>query len=260
MGLTLTLSPGTLPNGTEFSATPQALLNLFAQYLAISGGSGFIPVNFGSSTPGSGQRGYPWFKTDGPGNPLGWYSWNGSAWVLMPVVPTTGNTASRPAGAQNYQLYYDTDIARLLYYDGVQGKWVTADGARGELRFVTYAFVSGSLNTTPSSADVLTANPGWSLFPTGYGRNLIAAGAGVGLTVRANKDVGGEESHVLVTAELAAHTHTVVGSQKMKADGNTSDAAGILASSANTNSGSTGSDQAHNNMSPFYCAFALLKD
>lgn len=41
------------------------------------------------------------------------------------------------------------------------------------------------------------------------GRTVIGAGAGAGLSTYATGDTGGEESHVLTTAELAAHSHGV---------------------------------------------------
>jgi len=41
------------------------------------------------------------------------------------------------------------------------------------------------------------------------GRTIIGAGAGAGLSTYASGDTGGEESHVLTTAELAAHSHGV---------------------------------------------------
>jgi len=40
-------------------------------------------------------------------------------------------------------------------------------------------------------------------------RTLVAAGTGAGLTTYAPGDTGGEEAHVLTTAELAAHNHAV---------------------------------------------------
>jgi len=41
------------------------------------------------------------------------------------------------------------------------------------------------------------------------GRAPIGVGSGTGLTARAMNDQGGEETHVLTTAELAAHSHGV---------------------------------------------------
>jgi microcystin-dependent protein len=46
------------------------------------------------------------------------------------------------------------------------------------------------------------------VLPKILGRALIIAGTGAGLTARALGSTGGEESHILTTAEIAKHTHT----------------------------------------------------
>lgn len=47
------------------------------------------------------------------------------------------------------------------------------------------------------------------IVPDLRGRFVVAAGAGTGLTTYATADQGGEETHQLTTAELAAHSHGV---------------------------------------------------
>jgi len=47
------------------------------------------------------------------------------------------------------------------------------------------------------------------IIPDLRGRAVVGAGSGTGLTTYASGDVGGEEAHQLVTAELASHSHGV---------------------------------------------------
>ena len=107
MGLNLQLVALTLPYGTEFLGTPQALLNQDAQYLQISGQDNFSGINFGSVTPSPDDQDKPWFKTDGSGNPIGWFAWDGSEWASIPLVPESGGTADRPGTPVFGQLYID---------------------------------------------------------------------------------------------------------------------------------------------------------
>lgn len=97
------------------------------------------------------------------------------------------------------------------------------------------------------------------------GRAVIGAGQGDGLSNRAVGATGGEETHVLTVGELAAHTHTNTphthtegtafpnlttigpGAPEPTAIPGTgvTGAAGVAIDN-------TGSDEAHNNMQPFY--------
>jgi hypothetical protein len=256
MPLTLSLTFGNPPSTQEFPGTPKALGDFLAQYFAITGGAGFIPVNFGSTTPDSDSRGYPWFKTDGSGNPVGWFSWNGSTWAQLVTNVTSGPTANRPGGAAVGDLYNDTDIDVMLKYNG--SAWVTAAGSPGDLKFV---------NTT-TLADALTRNPGWSQAdePTMSGRVLGAAGTGTSLTPRVQGDSVGEEAHTLVIDEIPEHQHTASGinNTRWKADGNATDAAGNLSGwgsnlvSSNPPTGEGG--LAHQTMQPTWFAWLLQKD
>lgn len=90
------------------------------------------------------------------------------------------------------------------------------------------------------------------------GRGPLGDGAGTSLTQRSLGASGGEESHALVTAELAAHTHTV------SAYVNASLPAGAFilgGSPGNTTyaSGSNGSGTAHNTMQPYQVLRMIIK-
>lgn len=84
------------------------------------------------------------------------------------------------------------------------------------------------------------------------GRTVIGAGEGSGLTSRSMGDTGGEEAHQLSEAELAAHSHTIPLTTTTLAvePGEVVVLSPVPVFTANT--GSTGADMAHENMSPFY--------
>jgi hypothetical protein len=165
MPLNAELQALTVPSGTEFPGTLQALLETIAQYEAIVGLSDFSGVDFGDTEPTPEERDRPWFKTDGSGNPIGWYSWNGAAWEPSPVTPQSGATATRPTGSVLGQMYFDTDIDVLLIYNGAA--WITASGSPGDVKEVKAATL----------ADALTKNPGWVQDTDSIGKVIIGAKA-----------------------------------------------------------------------------------
>jgi hypothetical protein len=106
----------------------------------------------------------------------------------------------------------------------------------------TYAPVTGGRD---GSAAADWANHKKIQVGTILGRALGSAGAGSGLTVRALGATVGEETHLLTTAEMPAHTHSATfDSGVAGATGSSSH----LATGGQT--GSTGGGTAHNNMQP----------
>lgn len=246
MAINPVLNPLTLPSGTEFPGTPQLLLALIAQYMEINGLEDLGGVNFGPTTPGADDRDKPWFKTDNSYVPLGWFSWNGSAWQQILFNAPSGTTANRPSSPTEGQFYLDTDIDVLLIYE--RSAWRTADGSPGDIKFVSAA----------TSADALTKNPGWVVYTAAESRVIAAAS---GATGKDNADIIGAETHALVEAELPAHTHTVSGFAGLRSNidldtGGTD--YGSQTASAQTSS-STGSGTAHNNMQPTIYHWCLIK-
>lgn len=81
--------------------------------------------------------------------------------------------------------------------------WVLTNG--GTYSRTTYAAAFAIIGT------VFGAGDGSTTFnvPDTRGRALVGAGAGAGLTSRALAAMGGEENHVLSTAELASHGHSI---------------------------------------------------
>jgi len=84
------------------------------------------------------------------------------------------------------------------------------------------------------------------------GRTVIGAGDGSGLTSRSVGDSGGEETHVLNVAELAAHDHTIPLTTTTLAvePGEVTVLTPVPFLTQNT--GSTGGDSGHNTMQPYY--------
>lgn len=252
MPLELQLSPLILPAESEFPGTPQELLTLISQYMAISGGESFSGVAYGDSEPAPEDRGLAWFKTDGDGDPIGWYGWDGSAWVPLPVVIPSGPTADRPPTPTTGQVFFDTDIkCEIIYYDGA---WRTSSGSPGDIKHVAGTDL----------ATVLVKNPGWSHYTDGIGRSIAGAQADGS---DAETDAGAEEV-TLTEAELPAHVHEDIVLTGSEAD---SGDAGNLVVVANSQSvglrtitgsttGSTGDGDPFSIIPPTRYLFTLIKD
>lgn len=245
MPLSAELQALTLPEGTEFPGTPQQLLDLIAQYMAITGLNPFSGINYGDVEPGPDERDRPWFKTDGSGNPIGWFSWNGTAWTPIPLAMPFGDTADRPSSPTTGQLYFDTDINVALIFE--RSDWRTVSGSPGDVKEVKAATL----------ADALTNNPGWSDDTDSAGRFILGVTSGSGFEYN---DTGGEVEHTLTLDEIPAHTHTARGNN-LQADGNAANPAGIVSGVQTTGAtGSAGGGDPHNNMPPYRCYWRLVKD
>lgn len=82
------------------------------------------------------------------------------------------------------------------------------------------------------------------------GRTVVGVGQGVGLTNRVIAEVGGEETHVLTTAEMPSHSHTVNDPGINIIQEGAPDLA-LSDPGMPTQTGNTGGGQAHENMQPF---------
>lgn len=124
------------------------------------------------------------------GNPIGWYVFNGSDWVPYVGVVLSGPTSNRPVDPVDYQQYYDTDIATLIWFE--RNLWRTISGVPGDTKFVAFSTLT----------EALTANPGWAVFGAG---NQTLRGR---LISMATKDAGADPETVLTVdtdiAERAA--------------------------------------------------------
>lgn len=86
------------------------------------------------------------------GTPIGWYQWNGTAWVPYLSIVTSGPTANRPANPVALQQYYDTDLEVLIWYE--RNQWRTVSGLPGDVKAVAFETLT----------EALLYNPGWEVF------------------------------------------------------------------------------------------------
>lgn len=209
---TLAIQPATAPVDAPFPpASAQAMLNFVAAYLQVSGLENLTGVIVGKDTPSANDRDKGWVKLDPASNrALGLYVFNGS-WVPLPLVvpsgsaptsPRTGElrlnelkgveiydgskwttnlfpsgaTAERPKSPATNDLFFDTDISRLLR-STTQG-WTTFDGAVGDIKMVDAFDVQ----------DALTKNPGWSEFTAMAGKFVMGSSATYGPTTEGGRD------------------------------------------------------------------------
>lgn len=200
-GLNLSLQAQTVPALTPLPSSSQLLVNFIAQYVAILGGNAFNGINFGSQTPSPQNRGLPWFKTDGSGNPIGLYSWNGVAWTTLPTGAASGPTSSYPSNPSAGALFYDTTIGALVLFNASQNAWTTASGVPGDIKEVL----------TPTLAQALLNNPGWAQEPSSIGCVIAAAGNATGISVAHSQGtITGAETATIAVSQLPSHNHTEI--------------------------------------------------
>lgn len=219
-GLNLFLAPGTVPLNDPLPSSAQALIDYVSAYTGILGGAAFNGINYGQNTPAPQNRGLPWFKTDANGNPIGLFSWNGTAWVTIPTNAASGPSSSRPAGPSSGSTYYDTTIGALIIWNGTQGAWTTASGTIGDIKEVV----------TATLATALTNNPGWQQETTSLGCVIGAASTtpnGPALA-HAQGTLIGEEAHTQAISELPSHTHPEIYATYTGAFQNGPQPAGVL--------------------------------
>lgn len=118
--------------------------------------------------------------------------------------------------------------------------WLLCDGSA--VSRTTYADLFSVIGTTYGNGDGLTT---FNL-PDLRGRTPIGSGQGTLLTNRVLGVSLGEESHQLTVDEIPAHTHDSAGAHFFA----NLPAGAVNQYSAISPSGSTGGDQAHNNMQP----------
>jgi len=126
--------------------------------------------------------------------------------------------------------------------------WLLCDGST--VSQTTYAALFAVVGANAFGTD---AGGNFDL-PDFRGRTAIGVGTGSGLTARAMGDEVGVETHQLITAELAAHTHT----GRNTSDGAAEGGSHVQATRAG-NSGSTGSNTAHQTMQPSLAVNYIIK-
>lgn len=245
----LYLTPGTTPFGTQLPGNAQALVNLICQYCLVTGAGGVGGLNFGNTEPSPENRGFPWWKTDADNNPLGMYSWNGSAWVTTSQVTPSGPTVSRPAPATG-QLYMDTTINRLIIFE--RGAWRTVDGGPGSLAEV----IAVDIGTA------IVMNPGWVEHSASAGRVISSVTTDHGIGT-----IAGAESVTLSINQIPSHTHSDIVLAGSQADNGDAGTLVVTASTqpvgpetiADSETGEAGGGEAFSVLNPTFYAFRLIK-
>lgn len=129
--------------------------------------------------------------------------------------------------------------------------WVECDGSA--LSRSTYATLFSVISTQYGVGDGSTTFN----IPDFKGCAIIGEGTGSGLTARTRGDTGGEETHLLTTAEMPNHRHSMATKTGASSGSISSDSAAVVGTTQYTNY--AGSSGAHNNMQPFGVAKFLIK-
>ncbi len=131
--------------------------------------------------------------------------------------------------------------------------WLACDGSA--VSRTTYAALFAAISTTYGAGDASTT---FNL-PTSA-RSVLVGSGGSGTATLANTvgATGGEETHVLTSGEMPAHTHTY-NNPVYTTDANTAGSGNKSTSSTGGTSGSTGSGTAHNNMQPSIVMIMIIK-
>jgi len=132
--------------------------------------------------------------------------------------------------------------------------WLICDGSA--VSRSTYSALFAIIGTSFGPGDGSTT---FNL-PDPRGRSFVGVGTGSGLSPRVLGATGGEESHVLTTAEGPSHTHAQQSNTILDNAGAASVVSGIGAARlVGGTTGSSGSGTAHNTMHPFLNAYAIIK-
>ena len=182
--------------------------------------------NFGPTYPAINNRIYPWLDENGQ-----WWIYDQGFWLRKNPV----------TAAYERRIYVGT-TTDLLSYDGGDGT---------------------------ATATILTG-PMWEVdtefearFPVGVGA-FAASGAVAVQGKTTSTSVAGEDQHLLTTAEIPSHTHSMTWDSQDTAGGNQPKTL-YLGPDANVpnditkNTGSTGGDTAHNNLPPFYGVYFIKR-
>jgi microcystin-dependent protein len=139
----------------------------------------------------------------------------------------------------------------------VPSGWLECDGS--DVSRTTYADLFAAVGTTWGTGNGSTT----FTLPNLAGRALIGAGTGSGLSGRTLAATGGEENHLLLSAEMPSHTHpplapntTIVGNSPIGAG---VAGAGAVTLVAQPTTGAAGGGASHNNMQPFAVIKWIIK-
>ena len=226
---------GNLPDGyepTNANEFVQQLSKILTSYLAGS----YSLFNYGNSTPSTEDQDKPWLRTVS-GSPDRWYVFYNGKWVAKHEVPASGNER---------RLWVGTDV-QLRAYDGGDGSTDTPTETTGAM---------WEIDTTPAGK-----------FPVFPGDFADSGAVNVGQTAT-DTSVSGVDKVTLSQAQMPSHVHGFTNDQfgRGKAYLNSpSESEGVVfaavgaAGAYEPNSDSVGSDEAHNNLPPFYGIYLIKR-
>lgn len=230
--LVLPVNPGTIPQGVCPTGDGlQSLLNLFAQYMSVTFPNSFSGVSVGGSPPTDTTQ--AWMQTDSLGRPVRFYIFAQGTWLSQHPLPP-GVVMIYPFTTPDFTTFDGGDANALSTISGPMWQIPTVDGSNTGTQ-ILQAQVPLGTGTLPS---------GKIITPT------LA---------------GGEENHILSTAEMPPHTHSFpqFAGNNVQAQGQTAVAGGGIfgLGSLTAITQSTGGDPTtgnpptasagHNNMPPY---------
>ena len=167
-------------------------------------------------------------------------SWSGNGFKDGdPVIFTT--TGALPTGLTAGTTYYvKTPLANSFNVAATPGgTGITFGGSQSGTHTATVApFGVGDGATTFNVPDM-------------QGRTPIGSGTGSGLTERAVGATGGEQTHLLTTAEMPSHTHTINESTYTGVGNQVAVGVNPVAFSGNASTNSAGGGGSHNVLQPY---------
>lgn len=224
----ITLTPPSLPNGycpINYQTLANDIISGTQATFNSSIGNSFF--NYGASTPALNNQVYPWLDQNG-----NWWVRVNGYWARQhPLSPTSAER----------RVFVGT-AADVLSYDGGDGT-ATATQMAGPMWEIDAAFAAR--------------------FPVGVGAFAASGTVNVNGT-STTTSIAGEDQHLLTTAEMPSHTHSMTWDSQDTAGGNQLKTL-YLGPDANVpnditkNTGSTGGDVAHNNLPPFYGVYFIKR-
>lgn len=136
-----------LKGGTEWYVWDEATKRYIPQDLSASE---TLWIQTGTTTPSTSTPPV-WRRTNGAGDTIDFYFWNGTLWAPGSGIVQSGPTTSRPASPLALQRFYDETIATEIWYE--RSAWRTVTGCPGDVKSVAYERLT----------DALAANPGWEV-------------------------------------------------------------------------------------------------
>lgn len=228
INLPIVLNPAAFPAGycpTSWQQLANDLAQLTTGYLE----GNYSTFNYGPTTPGVNDRSKPWLRTTASGLPDSWYVYGGStvaAWIWPHPV----------AALSDFRVMYAGSAVSITTLDG--GDSNPIGDASGPFWEIDTAFESRS--------------------PMGVA--AVISGTATPFPVGTNY---GEAQHTLTSSELPSHAHTISAGTTLDVNGGgtrtlfgTDDAAIFTTT---RNSGSVGSDAAHNTVHPVRAVYMLKR-